>query len=64
MRARSHDKRTDCMSKTKMKLHREKQQVRQHEGMSEGLLLKESFRGNNRGGSIKTMVDEEPNIYC
>lgn len=53
------------MSKTKMKLHREKQErVTQHEGMSDGHLLKESLRGNNRGGSIKTMVDEEHNIYC
>jgi len=52
------------MSKPKTKLHREKQEVRLHVGTSDGLLLKESLRGNNRGGSIKTMVDEEHNIYC
>lgn len=54
----------DCMSKTKMKLHREKQEVKQHEGTSDGPLLKESLRRNNRGGSIKTVVDEEHNICC
>lgn len=46
-----------------MKLNREKEEVRQHEGTSDGTLLKESFRGNKGGEDIKA-GEEEANIYC
>lgn len=46
-----------------MKLNWEKQDMRQHEGTSDGTLLKEGFGGNKGGEGIKAGV-EEANIYC